>query len=120
VNGKKNDVVVVIGQSKYGDKADWVRIMALTESDIFQVTMRDAILDLGSINPAAVITKVQETVMTTYKRKSMKDFAFLENQIDPPTWVIATSLSGVILAYILAFIFIPRMVVGNTGYRRRF
>jgi hypothetical protein len=120
VNGKKNDVVVVIGQSKYGDKADWVRIMALTESDIFQVTMRDAILDLESINPAAVITKVQETVMTTYKRKSMKDFAFLENQIDPPTWVIATSLSGVILAYILAFIFIPRMVVENTGYRRRF
>lgn len=117
VNGKKNDIVVVIGQSKYGEKADWVRIMALTESDLLQVKLRDAILDLESINPASVVSATQDIALKHYQRKSMRDFKFLEDQIDPPTWVIASSLGGVVLAYLLAFIFTPRLV--RPSYTRR-
>lgn len=120
VGGKKNDVIVVIGQKKYGDPADWVRVMSLTESDILQVSLRDAILELPNISADAVLPVIQDTILKNYKRKQMKDFQFLEDQIDPPTWVIVTSLGGVVLAYILAFLFLPRMFENRYSYRRRF
>lgn len=118
VGGKKNDVIVVIGQKQYGGPADWVRVMALTKSDILQVTLRDAILELPNVSANAVLPVIRDTILKNYDRKEMKDFKFLEDQIDPPTWVIATSLGGVVLAYILAFLFLPRMFE-NTYARRR-
>ena len=109
VNGKKNDVIVVIGQKQYGGPAEWVRVMALTKSDILQVTLRDSILELPNISSNAVLPVIKGVILKNYDRKEMKDFKFLEDQIDPPTWVIATSLGGVALAYILAFLLLPQM-----------
>lgn len=108
VNGKKNDVIVVIGQKQYGGPAEWVRVMALTTSDILQVSLRDAILELPAISHDTVMPVVKDMILKNFQRKSMKDFKFLEDQIDPPTWVIVVSLLAVVLMYGAAFFVITR------------
>lgn len=104
INGKKNDVIVVIGQKQFGGPAEWVRVMALTTSDILQVSLRDAILELPAISHDEVMPVVKDMILKNFQRKSMKDFKFLEDQIDPPTWVICVSLLAVILMYGAAFL----------------
>jgi len=104
-NGKKNDIVVVIGASSFPAKADWVRIMALTKDEIFQVSLRDRILALPTLTADGVIGAVRDEGFATFKRKSMKDFKYLEAEIDPPAWVMTTCSILIALAYFGFWIF---------------
>jgi hypothetical protein len=108
LNGKKNDVVVVIGAPEFPNKASWVNVMALTDSDIIRVSIRDDILDLTSLDMESVLGVINKNVMANFKRKSMKDFAYLENEIDPPNWVIISALVFDIFAYVLFWFLLMR------------
>jgi hypothetical protein len=99
LNGKKNDIVVVIGASRFPGHADWVKIMALTQDQIFQVKLRDDIMDIGILTPDAVIGALQKDVMSDFKRKHMADFKYLDAEIDPPAWVMVTCLILIFGAY---------------------
>ena len=101
INGKKNDIVVVIGAPDFPNKAAWVRVMALTKNDIFQVSLRDRILTLNEITADGVINSINEETFASFKRKSMKDFQYLESEIDPPTWVMVLASILITLAYSL-------------------
>ena len=83
VNGKKNDIVVVMGITDFNQPANWVRVLALTKENIFQVHLRDRLLALPNITSAGVIGEIQDETIKTFKRKSMKEFAYLENEILP-------------------------------------
>lgn len=107
-NGKKNDIVVVIGAPEFPKKASWVRIMALTDHDIFRVKLRDAIEELETIDVDSVLKVTDEVVMSDFKRKSMKDFKYLENEIDPPTWLLITAVILNILSYLAAYLYIAK------------
>jgi hypothetical protein len=99
LNGKKNDIVVVIGAPEFPAKAQWVNIMALTKTDLFQVQLRDALLDLDSLTVNNVINTIDSNVRANFKRRSMKEFQYLESEIDPPTWVIVLAIVTIILSY---------------------
>jgi hypothetical protein len=99
LNGKKNDIVLVIGAPDFPNKAAWVNVMALSQDDIFQVKLRDDILALPQLTPDAVISTLKSEAMATFKRKHMRDFAYLDAEIDPPAWVMELALAFIVMAY---------------------
>ena len=100
LNGKKNDIVVVMGVPYFPAKPTWVNIMALTKTDLFQVQLRDALLDLETLDPTVVVNTIDKQVRANFKRRSMKEFQYLESEIDPPVWLVSTTVVAIIVAYI--------------------
>jgi hypothetical protein len=113
LNGKKNDIVVVIGAPKFPAKAEWVNIMALTKTDLFQVQLRDSLLDFDSLTAGNIIDTIDKQVRTNFKRRSMKEFQYLEAEIDPPTWVIVSSVVVVILSFLGFWVYSIKMSKRN-------
>lgn len=91
INGKKNDIVVVLGGvTDLAKPPKWARVMAYAEHDLFRVKMRDALLEMPDTQVDSVLKVVEQNTMKYFERKQMADFAYLENEIDPPLWVIVT------------------------------
>ena len=104
-NGKKNDIILIIGAGSLAGPASWVRVLALTQDSIFQVKLRDDILALQKLDSSSVINALSAEAHTTFHRKRMHDFSYLTAEIDPPGWVMATACILILLAY-LAIVFI--------------
>ena len=100
LGGKKNDIVVIIGTTEY-PKIDFVRVMSWTDKELFKVKLRDTLQEMENIDRPTIIEAIRSTTMAEFKRKSMKDFEYLDNEIEPPTWVI-----------VLAFFI---LIAGNVG-----
>jgi hypothetical protein len=118
LNGKKNDIVIVIGAPEFPKKAAWVNVMALAQDAIFQVKMRDDILALDTLTADSVTQALSAEAMATFKRKHMRDFAYLDGEIDPPTWVMVTSMIFVLLAYVGFWFYAHKQFVPSS--RRNF
>lgn len=79
LGGKKNDIVLVIGAPDFPAAAEWVRVMALTKDQIFQVKLRDRVLALPELTAETVIGALEEEAYATFHRKEMANFAYLDN-----------------------------------------
>lgn len=93
LGGKKNDVVVFIGTD--GKKIIWADAMTWalnTGNELFQVKMRDGLQEIGTIDPKKIVSFVTQTIKTTYDRPHAEDYKYLEDAIEPPTWVIILSI----------------------------
>jgi len=86
-NANKNDVVVVMGTPEW-PKINWVRIITWSKSEIFKVELRDTIQSLNVANREQVIPSIAAQIDKNFVRRSMKEFKYLENEIDPPSWVL--------------------------------
>lgn len=96
IGGNKNDIIIVIGSTSY-PKIDWVGVSSWTDSQIFKVKLRDSIMALQNIERQQILSLIQQHTLESYIRKEMADFKYLEDQIEPPLWVI-------ILAVILGLV----------------
>lgn len=116
LGGKKNDIIVIVGTTEY-PKIDFVRIMSWTDKEIFKVKLRDSLQEMETIDRQKFIQTIRDTAISDFKRKSMKDFEYLDNEIDPPDWVIVLAVF-VLIAINAGVIFYFR----NTGvvYGRRY
>ena len=101
-NGKKNDIILVIRAD--GAKADWVRVMSLAKNDIFNVQLRDAILELSELTADNVIKTITDVTAAAYVRRSMKEFKYLESEVAPPEGILE-SIIGLLLLSFLGFWF---------------
>ena len=107
LGGKKNDVIVVVGTE------GWIEIMAWAVDPLFQVRLRDALLN-KQIDPNVMIPIIAEEVMASYVRKPMEDFAYLKSSITPTlTQWIVTLLVGTVVSVILTIIFVKIELFGN-------
>jgi hypothetical protein len=88
LNGKKNDIILVIGTPHFPQQATWVKIMALDRDAIFQVKLRDDILALPTLTADGVINALSTDTMQYFHRKRMHDFGYLKAEIDPPAWLM--------------------------------
>jgi len=79
--GKKNDAVIVIGLS--ANKIEWVRLHSWSLHSIFDVKLRDAILDLETFDMSKIIVETQSQLNENYARRSFKEFEYLRWQIMP-------------------------------------
>ena len=93
LGGKKNDIIIFVGVE--GDKIIWTDVMtwALNSgNELFHVTMRDGLNELGTLDPTKVLPFIRTTVASKYDRPQMKDYEYLADEIDPPTWVIILAI----------------------------
>lgn len=87
IGGNKNDIIVVIGTSSY-PKIDWVGVSSWTDSELFKVELRDSIYSLTNVDRKAILSLIDEKTSKLFVRKQMKDFEYLKDRIEPPTWAI--------------------------------
>lgn len=78
--GKKNDVIVV------ANPGSWVKVFSLSTQAIFEVQLEKELLDAPIDKYVAII---KDNVLHNFKRKPMKDFAYLKAQIKMPIYMIA-------------------------------
>lgn len=102
LGGKKNDIIPVISVDTQGN-IEWVEIMTWTTNPLFQIKLRDAILDLKQINDQnldLLIDQIKINTLDHYKRKPMKDFEYLKASIRP---TILQFTIGSIIALLVSF-----------------
>lgn len=129
LGGKKNDVTVVIGTTGLPN-VQWVDVFTYANTagnNLVATNLRNQILDMKTVeNPEQLADVIATEVSNTYVRKSMKDFEYLKDEIDPPTWVIVmTILFSVAVSGGLAYYFHhndgPRYGYNSrSNYRRNF
>jgi hypothetical protein len=107
LGGKKNDVIVVIGTEEY-PKISWVRVISWTDREDFKVNLREAILDVGTIDREKIIPVMMEHTKTTFTRKSMKDFEYLSGDVEVSGWAIFATILMSLVATIGSCIFLNR------------
>ena len=83
LGGKKNDIVVVLGVEDR--KINWAHIMSWSKSDLFNIKLRDALLELGEVEREKVLALTEANVVKHFQRKPMSDFEYLESSITPTT-----------------------------------
>lgn len=121
IGGKKNDVTVVIGAPEY-PKIKWVRAFTVANSadnNVLTVSLRNDLLEMQSLeNPNAVARIITTNVEKHFKRKSMKSFEYLKDEIEPPVWVIVLSIILSIAIGIGLTYFFHYNEIGGTGRHR--
>lgn len=99
--GKKNDIIIVIGAPSY-PTISWVRVLGWTKAEIFNVRLRDAIQEIGTMNRDEILKTIELETYKNFERRSMKDFEYLRSEISPDTeflvgifiWVFLTAFYG--------------------------
>lgn len=93
LGGEKNDVVVFVGLN--GTTITWSDVMtwALNKgNELFHVKMRDTLKDLKTLDPQTFTPAVADTIAKHYDRPEMKQFEYLAEEVEPPTWVIVLAV----------------------------
>lgn len=118
LGGKKNDVMIIIGASNY-PKIDWVEVFSWSKNQMVNIKLRDDITELGSMSSINVLMGViSDDVNNHFVRKTMKEFEYLDGQIQPSATVIYWALGiGVLLSLVLTICGIKFDIFGT---RRRF
>lgn len=117
LGGKKNDVVVVFGVTRY-PAIEWVRVMSWTDAELFKVQLRDALEDLKEVSRQEVLATIEKAVANSFQRKHMKDFEYLRSEIAPPAWVIGLAVAlGLIVSVVLSMYFADKFE--RSPYRSR-
>ena len=106
LGGKKNDVIIIVSITEY-PKINWVGVLSWSDRELFKVVLRDELQE-AEFEVKQVTGIIERNITKLFERKRMRDFKYLENEIDPPEWAIWT---GVVLNAML----IVGMLI---GYRR--
>lgn len=117
LGGKKNDVVAVIGTD--GREVFWTGVISWTDNQLFKVQLRDDLGAIKTLDRVKVLNTIEQHVQQSFVRKPMKDFEYLKDEIDPPTWVIVLALLISILGSIgLSILFHHTDYFGDDRRRR--
>jgi hypothetical protein len=84
IGGRENDVVVIIGTK--GSTIEWSYIMTWSKSELLRVTLRNQLLELGSIgNMHEVLSLIEDNTKKLFVFRPMSDFEYLKSSITPTT-----------------------------------
>lgn len=105
LGGKKNDFVIIIGCTQYPN-IGWVRMMSWSQSEDLKVELRDAIMDVGSLEKRdEILQEIETQINQKFVRRKMADFAYLMAGWQPP--------AGTLLwLFVVGFV----MSIGSTIY----
>lgn len=89
LGGNKNDIVIFIGLDDHiitwADAMTW----ALNSgNEMFQVLMRDGILDIKTLDVNMLVPFIEKTVVSSYTRPKMAKYEYVKKDIHPSPWVI--------------------------------
>ncbi len=113
----KNDVVLVIG-SKQWPQISFVRVISWTKNELFKIQLTNSVKNLGIIQREPIMDELQAQISKNFERRRMREFEYLKNEIDPPTWLIVTMLALILAAQGGAMFYIHRQAAQPKGRRR--
>lgn len=102
----KNDVVLIIGSTQY-PKIDFVRVLSWTKNEAFKIQLRDNVMDLGTVHPS-IVSLCAAHIEQNFQRRQMKEFEYLEGEIDPPDWLIFVMIGLLVVGAVGTCIFIQK------------
>ena len=85
----KNDVVLVIGSAAW-PKIDFVEVISWTKNELFKVQLRDTVMGIGTIQREPILNALAKQIDTNFERRRMREFEYLQAEIDPPGWLLIT------------------------------
>lgn len=89
IGGKKNDVIVVVGVADTG--VEWADVITLgmnSGNELLGITLSDALTGMTLDNAGDFGYTIVSTVEEHFDRKPMRDFEYLKDDIQPPTWLL--------------------------------
>lgn len=98
-----NDVVVTIGMN--GDTIAWADVRSWSSNSLVNVEIENEILNLKTLDTAKIDAIIEQAVLDHYELKSMEEFEYLLDDIEPPLW-----------AYIIAIIILLGVTPAVTYY----
>ena len=93
----KNDVVLVIGSAQW-PKIDFVEVISWTKNELFKVQLRDRVMEVGTIQREPILNALASQIDTNFERRRMREFEYLQAEIDPPGWMLVLLASLMIIA----------------------
>lgn len=90
--GEKNDVVVFIGTD--GNTILWSDVMTWAHNsgnELFHVKLRDGI-KATAIDPTAMGDMITSTIWKHFDRPEMAAYEYLQDEIEPPLWVLCIAI----------------------------
>jgi hypothetical protein len=103
--GNKNDAILVISVDD-ANTIQWANVIALVTNNIFNVQLRDSILDMKTLDMEKVLVAFEENIEKNFKRKRMRDFDYLMSSITPSTaQLITVIILGTIISVGLSIFF---------------
>ena len=105
LGGKKNDIIIAVGVTQW-PHIDWVEVSSWTKQELFKVQLRDDLQALGDVDRAQFMALINKHTTETFVRRSMKDFEYLSDEIEPALWVIIlATVLGVLASLGLSYWF---------------
>ena len=80
IGGKKNDIIVIIDVATDGS-IKWSNTLSWAKEDMVRVKLRDDIMAIGKLDRVAIIKVIGEDVDKYFRRKSMKEYKYLDKAI---------------------------------------
>jgi hypothetical protein len=124
VDGKKNDVIVVIGSTSFPN-IDFVSVLAWTKSELFKVTLRDRIYGEKTLaDPIKVSSIIANQVGKPennggFKRVSMEEMEYLMSDIELSWWQhLLVVLVGLIVTWLTSWALINNDLSNVRNWRR--
>jgi hypothetical protein len=95
LGGKKNDLVLVVGSTKFPEIA-WVSAFGWSRNNMVNINVRDAVREYGKIDEH-IVTLAIKGINKYWDRNRMRNFQYLENEIEPNTTAfVIISIVGLI------------------------
>lgn len=104
--GKKNDIIVVIGLTTE-KTIQYVKLHSWSLHTIFDIKLRDAIKEIGTLDLDKVIQEIDKELSSDYIRRSFKEFEYLKWRILPSTtsitvFTILTLITSTFIGYFMS------------------
>lgn len=86
INGKKNDVVLVMG-TKTWPQIEWADVLCWSSDTSLTPFLKAELAETDLADRQKVMQALTAGIMRHYTRKPMADFEYLKNGIDVPAWI---------------------------------
>lgn len=105
LNGKKNDVVIIININNY-PKIKWVKSFGWSNKSKVFHRIESEIKNMN-IEQQNVIPTISAIIKEDFKRKPFEDFKYLLEELEPPIWLLIIVFSlNIIVSLIIARYFV--------------
>jgi hypothetical protein len=111
LGGKQNDVVLVIGLEN--DEIKYANSFGFSSDNLIFTRLSSDIKDLKKFSADSISEVLESDIRNFFHRKSMEEYAYLKDSIEPPFWVIVFSWIISFFGTLIATIFLGRP--GNFG-----
>lgn len=104
LGGKINDLYVLIGLNEDMSIKN-VATFSWSKSDLVNVTVRDAVADIGQYDTEQVAQAILDNVDKHYEHRSIEEFQYLKHETTLPIWAVALAvIFGLVFPFVSAYV----------------